>query len=164
MNEQESVSTAGGYGPPGNGGGGFNPPPAGFGGPPPGGFGAPPQGGAPPGAFGPPPGPFGPAGPFGPMGALPPSNGLATGAMILGVLALPGACCCYSSLPLGLAAIVMGVIAVNKAKTSPITHGGRVMAQAGIICGAVGLALTIAIILMGVGMQLANGVQHRMGF
>jgi hypothetical protein len=90
-----------------------------------------------------------------------PSTGLALGAMITGILAIPGACCCYSSVPLGVAAIVMGVIAMNKAKTSPMAHGGRGMALAGLICGVVGLAFTLIVLFMGFGMQLMEELQKR---
>jgi hypothetical protein len=65
-----------------------------------------------------------------------PSNGLAIGALVVGILAIPGACCCYSSIPLGIAAIIMGIIAMNKAKDSPHTHGGRGMAIGGLFVGS----------------------------
>jgi hypothetical protein len=98
------------------------------------------------------------------MMAVAPSTSLAVGALVVGILAIPGACCCYSSVPLGIAAILMGVVSLNRAKAMPHLHGGRGLAIAGVVCGAIGLALTMSIILMGVGAQLMNGVQHRMGF
>jgi hypothetical protein len=94
------------------------------------------------------------------MMAPEPSNGLAIGALVTGILAIPGACCCYSSVPLGIAAIVMGVIAMNKAKQSPLTHGGRGMAIAGLSCGIVGLLVTILAIALGVGMRMMDELQH----
>jgi hypothetical protein len=90
-----------------------------------------------------------------------PSNGLAIGALVVGILSIPGACCCYSSVPLGIAAIIMGVVAMNKAKLSPSTHGGRGMAMAGLICGAVGLAFTILVLALGIGMQVMEQLQRR---
>jgi hypothetical protein len=90
-----------------------------------------------------------------------PSSGLAIGSMVVGILALPGSCCCYSSVPLGIAAIIMGVIAMNKAKADPMSYGGRGMALAGIICGAIGFLLAILWLILGTGMQLANELQHR---
>lgn len=90
-----------------------------------------------------------------------PSNGLAIGALVLGILSIPGACCCYSSVPFGIAAIVMGVIAMNKAKMSPMTHGGRGMAMGGLICGIVGLAMTVVAIIFGMSMQLMNQLQNQ---
>lgn len=98
-------------------------------------------------------------GPMGPMMGEP-QTGLAIGALVVGILAIPGACCCYSSIPLGIAAIIMGVIAMNKAKMSPMTHGGRGMAIGGLACGIVALVMTVIVIIMGVGMQLMNELNH----
>jgi hypothetical protein len=94
------------------------------------------------------------------MGFMQPSEGLAKGALVTGVLALPGACCCYSSIPLGLAAIIMGSIALNRAKLMPGAYGGRQMALAGIICGGVGLALSVAMALIGASGAMDSVVQH----
>ncbi len=90
-----------------------------------------------------------------------PSNGLAIGALVVGILAIPGACCCYSSIPLGIAAIIMGVIAMNKAKVSPETHGGRGMAIGGLVCGIVGLGFTILAIILGMGMSVMEQLQNQ---
>ncbi len=91
---------------------------------------------------------------MGPMMSNGPSNGLAIASLATGILAIPGACCCYSSVPLGIAAIIMGFIAMSKAKESPETHGGRGMALGGVICGGVGLAFTVLAIVFGMGMRL----------
>lgn len=174
MIEQGSIQAAGGYGPPGGGyggppggpppGGGYGPPPGGS--PPGGGFG-PPGGGAPPGGGyggppgnyfgGPPPGGFGGSGfggpPMGPtMGE--PSKGLAIGALVLGILSIPGACCCYSSIPLGISAIVIGVIALGKVKESPHMYAGGGMARGGLICGIIGIVLTMVAVLFGIGASM----------
>lgn len=90
-----------------------------------------------------------------------PSNGLAIGALVVGILAIPGACCCYSSIPLGIAAIVMGIMAMNKAKESPHTHGGRGMAMGGLVCGIIGLVMTILAFALGMGMQVMQELQNR---
>lgn len=90
-----------------------------------------------------------------------PSNGLAIAALVVGILAIPGACCCYSSIPLGIAAIVMGVIAMNKAKVSPETHGGRGMAVGGLVCGIIGLGMTVLAIILGMGMSMMEQLQNQ---
>ncbi len=97
--------------------------------------------------------------PMGPMMGEP-SKGLAIAALVCGILAIPGACCCYSSIPLGIAACIMGPIAMSKAKASPTTHGGRNMAMAGLICGIVGLVLTIFAVVFHVSTALMDEVQH----
>ena len=89
-----------------------------------------------------------------------PSNGLAIGALVVGILSIPGACCCYSSIPLGIAAIIMGVMAMNKAKLSPESHGGRGMAMGGLVCGIVGIAMTILAFILGMGMSLMQELQN----
>ena len=166
MNEQANLILAygpppggGGYGPP-PGGGGYGPPGGGgYGGPPPGGFG----GGG--GAFGPPgapPGPFGPQMPMGPGFApqfQPPAsqNGLAIASLVTGILALPTTCCCsILSLPLGIAACVMGGIALSKIKAAPQIYGGKGLALGGAICGALSILLAIAFLALGMGQALVD--------
>jgi uncharacterized membrane protein HdeD (DUF308 family) len=97
---------------------------------------------------------------MGPMMMGEPSNGLAIGALVVGILAIPGACCCYSSIPLGIAAIIMGVIAMNKAKESPHTHGGKGLALGGLVCGIIGLVMTLAVFALGMGMSMMERFQH----
>jgi uncharacterized protein DUF4190 len=141
----------GGYGPPG---GGYGPPGGGYGSPPPGGFGPPPP---PPGGFG--HGGYGGGPPMGPM-MQQPSTGLAIAALVCGILAIPGACCCYSSIPLGIAACIMGGIAMSKAKSSPETHGGGNLALAGLACGVVGLIGTVLLVALGLSMRLMEELSH----
>ena len=88
------------------------------------------------------------------------SKGLAIAALVCGILAIPGACCCYSSIPLGIAACIMGPIAMGKAKSSPMTHGGRGMAMAGLICGIVGLVFTVLAVIFHVSKAVMDQVQH----
>jgi hypothetical protein len=97
---------------------------------------------------------------MGPMMGQQPSSGLAIGALVTGILAIPGACCCYSSVPLGIAAIVMGVIAMNKAKASPQTHGGKGMAIGGLVCGIVALAFTVLALVLHMGTAMMDQLNH----
>jgi hypothetical protein len=163
MDEQANLGP-GGYGPP-PGGGGYGPPPGGYG-PPPGGggYGGPPPGGygaPPPGGFGGGPPPFGPPGMPGPMGPGfgPPnaSTGLAVGALVSGIIAIPTTCCCsILSLPLAVAAVIMGGVALSKAKAQPHLYGGKGMAVAGLICGAVAIVMAIAALALGMGQALVD--------
>lgn len=139
------------YGPPPGG-----PPPGGFGPPPAGGYGGPPPFGGPPGGYppGPPGGPMG----LGPMG-VEPSTGLAIGSLVCGILSIPGACCCYGGIPLGIAAGVMGGIAMSRAKNLPYHYGGRGMAIGGLVCGLVGAIITFVLLALGMGMQLMQALQ-----
>ena len=96
--------------------------------------------------------PMGPG--FAPQGS---SNGLAIGALVTGILALPTTCCCsIASLPLGIAACVMGGIALSKIKAQPQIYGGKGMALGGAICGAISVLLGIAFLALGMGQALVD--------
>ncbi len=63
--------------------------------------------------------------------------------MICGILSL--VCCCVYGLAItfGIVAIVFGILSIVKAK------GGRGMAMAGLICGGIGLLLSIIVAIVG---------------
>ena len=70
-----------------------------------------------------------------------PSQGLAIGALVCGILTV--LMCCPSaitplgvfSVPIAIAAVVMGHIAISKHKKNPAANGGKGMARAGLIMG-----------------------------
>ena len=101
-------------------------------------------------------GPMGPG--YGPQGT---SNGLAIGSLICGILAIPTTCCCsLASLPVAIAACVMGGLALSKAKAMPNAYGGKGMAIAGIACGAVGIIFAIVMLALGMGRALIDQYAH----
>lgn len=116
------------------------PPPVGRpgGSPPP----PPPPPSGPPG-YGPPG--YGPPG-YGPPGYVqrPPGNGIATAALVLGIIAIP---LCFFVVP-SLLAVVFGGIGLNRANTDPQV-GGRGKAIAGLVLGLIGLALLVLVIANG---------------
>src|SRR5687767_12199051 len=66
-------------------------------------------------------------------------KGLAVASLVLGIISIPT----LGLLGVGaIAAIVLGVIALNRSKKEPATHGGKGMAIAGIITSVVSLLLT----------------------
>lgn len=69
----------------------------------------------------------------------PPSQGLAIGSMVCGILAFIGCCFWYLAGPLALVAVVLGHIAISKVKANPDANGGKGMARAGLILGYLGL-------------------------
>jgi Domain of unknown function (DUF4190) len=119
---------------------------------PPGGFGPPPAGGGyggPPPMFGPPT--FGDGG-YPVQGPGGPTDQLATVSLVTGIVSIVMSCCCFFlALPLSIAAIVCGIIALGKINKSQGTIGGRGLAIAGIACGGVGALLFIARIVLTVG-------------
>lgn len=77
-------------------------------------------------------------------------SGLATTAMILGIVAIPLSCCCgLFSIPVSLAAVVTGGISMKNPE-------GKGQAVTGLICGLLALALSIGGIILGLGMNAAN--------
>lgn len=78
--------------------------------------------------------------------------GLAIAALVLGILALLTSITVIGGIVLGLLAVVLGFLALRKAKRGEA--GGRGMAIAGIVTGALGLI--IAVILVAVGASLLN--------
>jgi hypothetical protein len=78
----------------------------------------------------------------------PPTSGLATTSLVLGVLSFLGC-----SIITGIPAIITGHIAHNRARKSPQEFGGRGMAVAGLVMGYISVAL-IPFIAILAGMML----------
>src|SRR5215204_3705968 len=70
---------------------------------------------------------------------------LPTISLVLGILGVV-TICCYGGIPLGTAAVITGVIAMNQEKSDPVTYGGRGLAFGGIITGAISLIIGVGII------------------
>jgi hypothetical protein len=79
-----------------------------------------------------------------PVGAGGPSQGLAVGALVCGILS----CLCCLSIFTGPAGIVMGYMAKKKADEDPAQYGGRGMALGGMIAGIAGTLLGITLIIL----------------
>jgi hypothetical protein len=77
-------------------------------------------------------------------------SGLAVASLVLGILSLPMACCCgLFSLPCTIGATITGAIALKRPE-------GKGMAIAGLILGIAGLALSVVMVVIGIGMNLNN--------
>ncbi|NGO14863.1 DUF4190 domain-containing protein, partial [Streptomyces sp. HC44] len=77
---------------------------------------------------------------------MPPSNGMGTAALVLGIISAVGFCAWPLAIILGILAVIFGVIGRGKARRSEATNAGQ--ALAGIICGAVGIALGVGMALL----------------
>lgn len=77
----------------------------------------------------------------------PESNGLATGAMVTGIISLVTFWLCGLGAVLGLVAVVLGAVALSKANKTP-ARTGRGQAIAGIATGAVALVITLAFLAL----------------
>jgi hypothetical protein len=143
------------YPPPGSGGPGY-PPPQPYGAPQPDYGQQPPQYGQQPPQYGQQPG-YGTPPPYGqqpgygaqfPGGPAGPQNTQGLIAMILGIAAFPLLCCTIIGLPVSIAAVVLGWLGLQKAKTGAATNRGQ--ALAGLICGAVAAVIALGLIIYSV--------------
>ncbi|WP_329336864.1 DUF4190 domain-containing protein [Streptomyces sp. NBC_01352] len=75
-----------------------------------------------------------------------PNNGMGTAAMIVGIISAVGFCMWPIAIIGGIVAVVLGVLARQKARRGEATNAGQ--ALAGIICGSVGLALAVGMIAL----------------
>jgi hypothetical protein len=77
------------------------------------------------------------------------NNTLGLLGMIFGIASIVLVVCCgFLAIPLGGAGVVLGILGINKAKQGLADNRG--MALAGVICGAIGLTLSIAYIVLSV--------------
>ncbi len=91
------------------------------------------------------------------MSATPPKSGLALASMICGIAAIPGCFCCVA-LPLSLAAIICGHLALADIAKKPHLEGSRNMAKAGLIIGYIMIAMSIAGFFLNIGMAGLSAV------
>lgn len=68
--------------------------------------------------------------------------------LILGILAV--ITCCYGGFPFGAAAVITGIIGVSNENKNPDKYAGKSLAIGGIVTGAVGIAITIGVIILSV--------------
>lgn len=75
------------------------------------------------------------------------SNGLAIGALVVGILAVPTALFVFGGV-LGLVAIILGFLGLKKSKE--LANAGRGMSISGIVMGVLSILLAIAVATVGV--------------
>ncbi|MBR1450319.1 MAG: DUF4190 domain-containing protein, partial [Lachnospiraceae bacterium] len=63
--------------------------------------------------------------------------------LVCGIVSLVCSCCGWLSIVVAVAAIVLGIISINKQENA------KGMAIAGIVCGGVGLVIAVAILIFG---------------
>jgi hypothetical protein len=88
------------------------------------------------------------------------SNGLAVAGMVLGIISLPAVILTFIDVPIAILAIIFGGIGV--AKANKIGGKGKGMALAGLICGVLGLIISVALIFWFMGEMKKS--MHRSGF
>ncbi len=71
---------------------------------------------------------------------------LPTVSLVLGIMSFV-VICCYGGFPLGIAALVTGYLGMKNADNDPMNYGGRGMAIAGLILGAVSVISSVVFII-----------------
>jgi len=74
------------------------------------------------------------------------SNGLATAAMVVGIISVTVGWLCLGPIP-GIVAIIMGAIALSQIKKMPNRFGGKSMAVVGVVTGSVTVAIYAGLLL-----------------
>ncbi|MFK4069170.1 DUF4190 domain-containing protein [Streptomyces sp. NPDC029674] len=75
-----------------------------------------------------------------------PANGMGVAGLVLGIIATVGFCLWPLAIVLGILAVIFGSLGRGKARRGEATNGGQ--ALAGIICGAVGIVLSVALLVV----------------
>ncbi|MEV1332902.1 DUF4190 domain-containing protein [Micromonospora costi] len=76
------------------------------------------------------------------------NNTLGLVSMILGIASIPLVCCLYLGIPVGIAGVITGYLARQKAAQGQASNAGQ--AKAGLICGAIGAVLGILVLILGI--------------
>ena len=76
-----------------------------------------------------------------------PKNGLGIAALIVGLLSLPAVFTVFGGFALGAIAVILGFLGYRKAKSGEASNGG--MAIGGIVLGALGIVVSVALLAFG---------------
>lgn len=101
--------------------------------------------------------PYGPPQPYYPGSTPPPSrrgNGLGTASLAVGLVALPAVLTLFGGAILGIAAVIMGVVARGRVQRSEATGGGA--ALVGIVLGLIAVVASAFVIWLVFGTELFN--------
>ena len=93
-----------------------------------------------------------------------PGSGLAIASLVCGILGVLTGIFIFSGLSLGLAGIVLGIVALVKVKNG--TASGKGMAIGGIVTGALGMIAAVAMMVLGIVLAsqcVENAVQDSNG-
>ena len=89
-----------------------------------------------------------------PAYAQPESKGLATAAMVIGIISVTVGWLCLGPIP-GIAAIIMGAVALSQIKKTPDRVSGKPMAVVGVVTGSVTVLIYAGIMIFYVVMLIA---------
>jgi hypothetical protein len=76
------------------------------------------------------------------------TDGMASASLVLGISSIPMHFCCYLGWPLGIAAVVLGIVALGRIRDDRNQASGRSLAWTGIATAVLGFMLIIAIFVI----------------
>lgn len=82
-----------------------------------------------------------------PMQPTVPGKGMAITSMVLGIVSLALFCVWYLALPCAIVGLILGGMAMNKAKAAGMKSG---MAVAGVVCSCIALGVAIIFMIIGI--------------
>ncbi len=82
-----------------------------------------------------------------PSYAQPPNKSLATAAMVIGIISVTVGWMCFGPIP-GIAAIIMGAVALSQIKKNPERMGGKQFALVGVITGSLTVIIYVGILVV----------------
>jgi GYF domain 2/Domain of unknown function (DUF4190) len=98
-------------------------------------------------------------GPAFPAGYPRRTHPLATAGLVLGILSLPGFCCCYG-LPFNVAGIVCSAVALHQINRQPQVYSGQVLAIVGLALSILSLFLSMILVLFGTAYSWHNTMRQ----
>lgn len=92
---------------------------------------------------------------------MPTAAGLAIASLVCGIISIPGGCCCsFLSIPIAIAAVIMGIIGINKINREPHIYSGKGLAIGGIVTGGVALVFGVVMLIVGMGSAIMDQINH----
>lgn len=88
-------------------------------------------------------------------------NGMATAALVLGIVSIALFFIPYLAIPCGIVAIILGVVAKNKIKADPDLAHTSGAATGGLITGVIGVILGVVIIVLAI--MAVNAMANSLG-
>jgi hypothetical protein len=82
---------------------------------------------------------------------------MAIASLVLGILSIPSCCCVFAGTPMSIAAVVLGIVAMQKIKAQPQMWTGQGLAIGGIVTGGIGILLFLATFFT----ELDDGLRQR---
>jgi hypothetical protein len=89
------------------------------------------------------------------MPVTPRTNPLAITGLIMGILSISCACCCYG-LPFNVLGIVFSLVALGQIKRDPLTEQGKPLALIGLVLSLVSIVLAVLLFMLSMAMAMPD--------